>query len=82
MEINIKEVLRDYKERELNEELIEALKDAARKCRLWALTMTTAAKSGHIGGSLSKKHRQRPCGDKPWAHISRSICSFGILWFY
>lgn len=53
MEINIKEVLRDYKERELNEELIEALKDAARKCRLWALTMTTAAKSGHIGGSLS-----------------------------
>ncbi|HCD71591.1 MAG TPA: transketolase, partial [Thermovirga lienii] len=37
----------------LNEELIEALKDAARKCRLWALTMTTAAKSGHIGGSLS-----------------------------
>ena len=53
MKPNIKEVLCNYKEEDLSEDLIRQLQKAAKKCRLWALTMTTTAKSGHIGGSLS-----------------------------
>jgi transketolase len=45
--------LRDFPVEKLSDSTVEQLREMARRCRIDALTMVTAAKSGHPGGSLS-----------------------------
>lgn len=47
------EQIRGFKSERMSRELTEELREACRKGRLWSLMMTSAAKSGHPGGSLS-----------------------------
>lgn len=47
------EQIRGFKAEKMSGELAAELKEACRKGRLWSVMMTSAAKSGHPGGSLS-----------------------------
>lgn len=51
--MNYTEQIRGFKSEKMSGELIAKLKEACRKGRLWSVMMTSAAGSGHPGGSLS-----------------------------
>lgn len=51
--MNYTEQIRGFKAEKISAELAAELDDACRKGRLWSIMMTSAAKSGHPGGSLS-----------------------------
>ncbi|HRV70497.1 MAG TPA: transketolase [Thermovirgaceae bacterium] len=50
---DLKSVLRGFPSDRLNDRSVSMIESAARECRSWAVTMTTAAGSGHPAGSLS-----------------------------
>lgn len=50
---DIKKELSRFPSGELSATTIQHLEEAARTCRIWSLVMTSAAGSGHPGGSLS-----------------------------
>lgn len=47
------EEIRGFQYEKMSSELLAELNEACRKSRLWSVMMTSAAKSGHPGGSLS-----------------------------
>ena len=50
---DIKAALLNFPEQQLGEDMAGRIHKAADECRSWAVTMTSAAGSGHPGGSLS-----------------------------
>lgn len=51
--MNYAEQIRGFKAEKVSAELAAELNEACRKGRLWSIMMTSAARSGHPGGSLS-----------------------------
>lgn len=47
------DMMRGFQSPELSDECVKELSERARQARVWAITATSAAKSGHPGGALS-----------------------------